>query len=74
MEGSVFQLQGLPLPRIEHNHGAGQWDAMEEVSAPHDSAEHDPERAWQKGRVFRCTTCEDEIRVVLDDERESPQP
>jgi len=40
---------------------------MSEVTSDHDASEHDPERQWARGRIFRCTTCEDEIRVVLPD-------
>jgi hypothetical protein len=65
----LFQLQGLQLPRFEHSHGGNDWHDMTEVSPPHDSAEGDPERAWQKGRVFRCSSCEDEIRVSTADEQ-----
>lgn len=61
----MFQLSGLQLPRFEHSHGNGEWHEMIESSPAHDAAEGDPERAWQKGQVFRCTTCEDEIRVSL---------
>ena len=64
----MFQLQGLITPRFEHSHGGDDWHAMEEASPGHDTAEHDPERQWQKGRVFTCTACEDSIRVVLPEE------
>ncbi len=67
----MFQLQGLITPRFEHSHGGDSWHAMEEVSAGHDTAEHDPERQWSKGRVFKCSTCEDSIRVVLPEEGEA---
>ncbi len=64
----MFQLSGLQLPRFEHNHGGDSWHDMHEVSPSHDSAESDPERDWQRGRVFRCSTCEDEIRVSTPDD------
>jgi hypothetical protein len=62
----VFQSAQIELARLEHNHGGGEWHEMVEVPSPgHDSAESDPERGWSRGRIFRCTVCEDEIRVVL---------
>jgi len=27
----------------------------------------DPERDWAHGRIYRCSVCEDEIRVTLPD-------
>lgn len=50
------------LARLEHSHGKNDWHRMEEV---HDSAQTDSEREWGRHRIFRCTTCEDEIRVAV---------
>jgi hypothetical protein len=50
------------LVRVEHNHGNNQWSAMEEV---HDAAQIDEERQWSRHRIFRCKTCEEEIRVEV---------
>jgi hypothetical protein len=63
----VFQSAQFELARLEHNHGGGEWHEMREVSEVHDAAESDPERGWREGKIFRCTTCEDEIRVVMPD-------
>jgi hypothetical protein len=64
----MFQSAAFELARLEHHHGGDSWHDMVEVSASHDSAESDPERQWVSGsRIFRCTTCEDEIRVVGPD-------
>ena len=54
----------LELGRMQHSHGHGDWHDMVEVETAPDSAESDRERDWQRGRIFRCTTCEDEIRIV----------
>jgi hypothetical protein len=59
----VFQSAQFELSRLEHHHGGDSWHDMYEVSEAHDSAESDPERQWARGRIFRCSTCEDEIRV-----------
>jgi hypothetical protein len=59
----VFQLAQFELSRLEHHHGGNEWHTMYEVSEAHDPAQSDPERQWARGRIFRCSTCEDEIRV-----------
>jgi hypothetical protein len=57
----MFELQAA---RLLHNHGDGKYADMVE-SRDHDSADHDPERSWLRGaRIFRCTSCADEIVLV----------
>ena len=67
----MFQSAAFELARLEHNHGNNEWHEMQDVTpdqdAEHDAAAHDPERLWTRGRIYRCTTCDDEIRVVLPD-------
>jgi hypothetical protein len=63
----VFQAAQFELARLEHHHGGNEYHDMYEVSEPHDSAESDPERNWARGRIYRCSVCEDEIRVTLPD-------
>lgn len=63
----MFQWAQFELARLEHHHGGGEWHEMYEVSEAHDSAEGDPERKWSHGRIFRCSTCADEIRVLAPD-------
>jgi len=59
--------------RFEHRHDDGSWAPMESV-AP-DSAGRDPERSWSKGRIFRCKTCAEQIRVTPDlDEELKAEP
>ena len=48
--------------RLTHQHTDGTWGEFEEVE--HDSAAHDPERWWSIGRVFRCTSCDEQVVVV----------
>jgi hypothetical protein len=69
---TVFQQAQFELARFQHNHGGGQWHDMNEVTPGHDAAEADPERQWARGRIFRCSTCEDEIRVDISDAGASP--
>lgn len=63
----MFQLAQFELARLEHNHGGDDYHDMVEVTRGHDSAENDPERQWARGRIFRCSACEDEIRVSMPD-------
>ncbi len=63
----MFQWAQFELARLEHHHGDNDWHEMQEVTPAHDAAESDPERQWGTGRIFRCTTCEDEIRVLAPD-------
>jgi len=61
----VFQSAGFELTRIQHSHGKNDWHDMNDVTPAHDSAEEDPEREWSRGRIYRCSTCEDEIKITL---------
>lgn len=63
----MFQIGEIERALLEHHHGGDEWHRMEEVT-PHDAAQHDPERSWGRGRIFRCTTCEDEIRISAGDD------
>ena len=63
----MFQSAQFELARLEHNHGGGEWHDMEEIGPGHDAADSDPEREWSRGRIFRCTVCADEIRVLTPD-------
>jgi hypothetical protein len=63
----VFQSAAIELARLEHHHGSGEYHDMFEVSEAHDPAESDPERGWSRGRLYRCSVCEDEVRVAYAD-------
>ena len=53
--------------RIMHPHGK-DWAEMRPRDH-HDASDHDPERAWEHGaRIFKCATCDEEIRIVPRDE------
>ena len=62
----MFQSSQFGLA-LGHHHGGDEWHEMYEVD-PHDSAETDPERLWPNGRIFRCSACQDEVRVQLPNE------
>ena len=62
----MFASRSLEVAQIQHSHGNGEWHDMAEVTDT-SSASQDPERGWLRGRIFRCTACQDEIRVAEPD-------
>jgi hypothetical protein len=53
-----------------HRHGE-DWAEMTEDSRPepHGPDAHDPERALLRGgRIFRCSGCDEEVRITGPDE------
>lgn len=60
--------------RIQHQHNDGSWSPMEEEPAirHHTSVEHDPERSWLRGRIFRCSSCGETMTVVPGTEGSAP--
>jgi hypothetical protein len=53
------------LFRVEHQHSDGTWSTLEPAEHdPHDRAEYDPEREWDRGHVYICTSCEERVRVL----------
>jgi hypothetical protein len=59
------------LDRMEHRHGS-DWYPMEEVTPAHDPAGSDIERQLGRHRIYRCTRCDEDIRVELPGQNESP--
>jgi hypothetical protein len=69
----MFQLNSAEyLLRLEHRHSDGSWSELEPRRSHHDAAEHDPERGWAIGKIFRCRTCDEEVRVVDPATEEGP--
>ena len=59
--------------RLQHQHGDGSWSPMEEESrGHHTSVEHDPERSWLRGRIFRCSSCGETATIVPGSEGSPP--
>lgn len=52
--------------RIEHRHG-DEWHTLRPENTGHSSGPDDPERGWGHGRLYKCTHCEEEIRVAALD-------
>ena len=55
--------------RISHRHKDGAWGEMVEVPAHHTSVEHDPERSWGAGTLYKCTSCDEWAVVKKTDDR-----
>ena len=53
------------LFRVEHQHNDGTWSRLQPAEHdPHDAAESDPERDWDRGHVYVCTSCQERVRVL----------
>jgi len=48
---------------VQHRHSDGSWGSLEPDTSHHDATQHDPERGWQNSTLFRCKTCEEEVRI-----------
>ncbi len=70
----MFQLQSAEVMlRLKHLHGDGTWGTLAPKRAHHDPADHDPERDWAQGRIYACTSCDEQVMVSTGDEDE-PKP
>jgi hypothetical protein len=58
--------------RITHRHKDGAWGEMAEVPSHHTSVEHDPERGWGDGKLYKCTSCDEWAMVRKVDEQGRP--
>jgi len=54
--------------RLQHSHGDGSWAEMVEDRNHHSPADHDPERSWGTGRLFRCVGCDESVTIQIDPE------
>ena len=59
MERTTFEV----YYKVSHRHKDGGWGDMEEV-AIHRSSAHDKERLWGIGRLFRCTSCDEDVTLI----------
>jgi hypothetical protein len=60
------------LVRVQHRHSDGTWGELAPRPSHHDAADHDPERDWANGRIYVCTTCDEEVRISEDREDREP--
>ena len=58
--------------RLSHRHADGSWGDLVEQPLHHGAVEHDQERSWLKGRLFRCSKCEESVLVVPADADGNP--
>jgi hypothetical protein len=65
MDANIHIVQAM---RLEHHHSDGSWSPMEPIH--HGQADHDAERGWLKGLIFRCKTCQEEVSVTQGFEEE----
>lgn len=56
--------------RIQHRHDDESWGEMTPEPETRDPDDLDSEREWQDGRVYRCTTCDETVRITPDREPE----
>jgi hypothetical protein len=50
--------------RIDHRHPDGSWGEMVEDRSHQNPADNDPEKGWRKFRIFRCTSCDEEVAIA----------
>ena len=55
----------IELLRLEHRHNDGSWGRLDPEPSHHSAAQHDPERRWSKGRIFRCASFDEPVRVEV---------
>ena len=49
--------------RLQHQHDDGSWGTFEPTAPHHSPTDHDPEREWGKGTIYKCTSCDEQLLV-----------
>ena len=57
----MFNRFAETMLQLEHRHSDGSWGRLER--AAHDPAGRDPERDWEKGELYICPHCSEQVRV-----------
>jgi hypothetical protein len=52
---------------FEHRHDDGTLGTFEPKPSHHSPSDHDPERDWATGTIYKCTTCDEEIIVSYEE-------
>jgi hypothetical protein len=68
IDRGTFALAEL---RLQHRHADGTWSDLAPQPAHHDPVDHDQERDWASGTIFRCE-CGEEIRVEVPEDVAEP--
>ncbi|MEO8570813.1 MAG: hypothetical protein ABI553_03850 [Chloroflexota bacterium] len=50
--------------KLRHLHDDGSWASFEPARSHHDPSDHDPEREWANGTIYKCTSCDEEVLVA----------
>jgi hypothetical protein len=58
--------------RLRHRHDDGSMADFEPVVSHHSPSDHDPERDWANGTLYRCTRCDEEVLVSPVEEAGRP--
>ena len=58
---------------LKHRHDDGSWGSFAPVPPHHSPTDHDPERDWAKGTIYRCTTCDEEVLVTPNEDPGAPR-
>ena len=58
--------------RISHRHKDGAWGEMTDITAHHTIVDHDPERTWGEGRLYKCTSCDEWAMIRKVDDQGRP--
>jgi hypothetical protein len=59
------------LDRMQHRHGT-EWFPMKDISPAHDPAASDIERNLGRHRIYRCTRCDEDVRIDVPGETSAP--
>jgi hypothetical protein len=49
--------------QLHHRHEDGSWGTFEPAAPHHSPSDHDPEREWGSGTIYKCKTCDEEVLV-----------
>jgi hypothetical protein len=52
---------------FQHRHDDGTMGTFAPGQSHHSPSDHDPERDWATGTIYKCMTCDEEILVAHDD-------
>jgi hypothetical protein len=52
---------------FQHRHDDGTFGTFEPERSHHSPTDHDPERDWASGTIYKCTTCDEEIIVGYEE-------
>ena len=65
----MFQYGPLSeiMLRVQHRHADGTWATLEPQPEANDPAQVDPEQEWQRGHIYICRSCQEQVRVAVEE-------